>query len=171
MGRTDGANPRARSERLRSVMAQCGRAVAAVACLAAQAAPALAGPPDPGWVTSIVEEDDFWAPNNKDRNYTPGVRIAFTSPDVHSRFWQAPFDWIGSFTTAFPSQGPSLAGGETVVRRYNIIALGQNMYTPQNPALVNPDPHDRPYAGWLYGGVGRVPDHPRRPARPGERCA
>src|SRR5260370_29319385 len=171
MGRTDGTNPRARSERFRSVMAQCGRAVAAVACLAAQAAPALAGPPDPAWVTRIVEEDDFWAPNNKDRHYTHGVRIAFTSPDVHSRFWQAPFDWIGSFTTAFPSQGPSLAGGETVVRRYNIIALGQNMYTPQNPALVNPDPHDRPYAGWLYGGVGRVPDHPRRPARPGERCA
>ncbi|HEX9488960.1 MAG TPA: lipid A deacylase LpxR family protein [Stellaceae bacterium] len=150
-------------------MAQCGRAVAAVACLAAQAAPALAGPPDPAWVTSIVEEDDFWAPNNKDRHYTHGVRIAFTSPDVHSRFWQAPFDWIGSFTTAFPSQGPSLAGGETVVRRYNIIALGQNMYTPQNPALVNPDPHDRPYAGWLYGGIGLIQDTPGSAAEPVDR--
>src|SRR5260370_35429844 len=151
MGRTDGTNPRARSERFRSVMAQCGRAVAAVACLAAQAAPALAGPPDPAWVTSIVEEDDFWAPNNKDRHYTHGVRIAFTSPDVHSQFWQAPFAWIGSFTTAFPSQGPSLAAGETGVRRYNIIALGPKLYTPQTPPLVHPIPPDGPVAESLYG--------------------
>src|SRR5258708_18559412 len=98
-------------------MGRCGRSAAAVAWLAAQAAPAHAGPPDPAWVTSIVEEDDFWAPNNKDRHYTHGVRIAFTSPDVHSRFWQAPFDWIGSFTTAFPSQGPSLARRDQAVRR------------------------------------------------------
>src|SRR5260370_29038817 len=103
MGRTDGTNPRARSERFRSVMAQCGRAVAAVACLPAQAAPALAGPPDPACGTSIVEEDDFWAPNNKDRHYTHAVRIAFTSPDVHSRFRQAPFNLIVSLPTAFPS--------------------------------------------------------------------
>src|SRR5258708_16478834 len=116
-GGADGANPRARSERLRSVMAQCGRAVAAVACLAAQAAPALAAPPDPASVTSIVAVGDFSAPNNKDRHYTRGVRIAFTSPDVHSRFWQAPFDSIGRLTTALPSQGPSLARRDQAVRR------------------------------------------------------
>src|SRR5258708_27041398 len=133
-GGADGANPRARSERLRSVMAQCGRAVAAVACLAAQAAPALAGPPDPAWVTSIVEEDDFWAPNNKDRHYTHGVRIAFTSPDLHSRFWQAPFDWTGSFTTAFPSRGPPPAGGKRGPRAAHIPPAAQTSATPRQPA-------------------------------------
>src|SRR5260370_9226082 len=75
-GGADGANPRARSERLRSVMAQCGRAVAAVACLAAQAAPALAGPPHPAWLTSIFEEDHFWPPHNKDPPHTHGSSIA-----------------------------------------------------------------------------------------------
>src|SRR5260370_11064396 len=67
-GGADGANPRARSERLRSVMAQCGRAVAAVACLAAQAAPAHGGPPPPAWVTTSVEDDGFWATNTQHRH-------------------------------------------------------------------------------------------------------
>jgi hypothetical protein len=129
-----------------------------VVVLAASAAPAQAD--NPAWVTSIVEEDDFWAPDNKDRHYTHGIRLSVSSPDVHSAFWQAPFRWIGSFTSAFPEQDASLAGGESIARRYNLIPLGQNMYTPQNPALVNPDPRDRPYAGWLYGGVGIVQDTP-----------
>jgi hypothetical protein len=30
------------------------------------------------------------------------------------------------------------------------LALGQNIYTPQDTSLVPPDPADRPYAGWSY---------------------
>jgi Uncharacterized protein conserved in bacteria (DUF2219) len=32
------------------------------------------------------------------------------------------------------------------------------MYTPENFRLFNPDPHDRPFAGWLYSGVGMMQD-------------
>ena len=32
--------------------------------------------------------------------------------------------------------------------------LAQEIFTPQNTALVNPDPKDRPYAGYLYLGLG-----------------
>jgi lipid A 3-O-deacylase len=143
----------------RCIAAHCVWASIIVACLAA-AHTAIAGAGDPAWVTSFLEEDDFWSPDNKDRHYTHGLRVTLTSPDVDSRFWQAPFDWIGSFTSAFPGQDPTLAQGEPAVRRYNITPLGQNMYTPENPAPVNPDPRDRPYAGWLYGGVGMIQDTP-----------
>ena len=34
------------------------------------------------------------------------------------------------------------------------------MYTPEDFTRVNPDPRDRPYAGWLYGGVGLMQDTP-----------
>ncbi len=111
-------------------MARCGWAAAAVACLAAQAMPALAGPPDPAWVTSFVEEDDFWAPHNKDRHYTHGVRVAFTSPDVHSPFWQAPFDWIGSVTTAFPSKDPSLGSAAEPIDRFDALQLNLGIVGP-----------------------------------------
>jgi hypothetical protein len=36
------------------------------------------------------------------------------------------------------------------------------MFTPQDTAREDPDPDDRPYAGWLYGGVGLIQDTDRR---------
>jgi lipid A 3-O-deacylase len=107
---------------------------------------------DDAWTGSIVEEDDFWAPDNRDRHYTHGIRFSATSGDLHDPSWQAPFDWLAS--------GLPIFGGGTdpdVARRYSLV-LGQNIYTPENGGLVNPDPRDRPYAGWLYGGVGLMQD-------------
>jgi len=34
---------------------------------------------DEAWTGDIVEEDDFWAPNNRDRHYTHGIRFSATS--------------------------------------------------------------------------------------------
>lgn len=107
---------------------------------------------DEAWTGSIVEEDDFWAPDNRDRHYTHGIRFSATSGDVHDPGWNAPFEWLASGLPVF-------GGGSDpdVVRRYNLV-FGQNIYTPENGGLNNPDPHDRPYAGWLYGGVGLMQD-------------
>ncbi len=107
---------------------------------------------DDAWTGSVVEEDDFWAPDNRDRHYTHGLRLSATSGDVHDPAWRAPFDWLNPGL-------PIFEGGTDpdVVRRYNLV-LGQNIYTPENGGLVNPDPRDRPYAGWLYGGVGLMQD-------------
>lgn len=116
--------------------------------------------PDTDWTGTVLEEDDFWAPQNKDRHYTHGIRFSTTTGDVLSPFWQAPFNFLGSFTPAFPNVPTSGPEDELVSRRYNIIPLGQNMYTPQNFTLFNPDPRDRPYAGWLYGGIGMMQDTP-----------
>lgn len=105
---------------------------------------------DNHWTETLLEEDDYWAPHNHDRHYTHGIRFSGTSGDVHDPLWLEPFTWFGP---VFPD-APGAA------RRYNLIPLGQNIYTPQNYTLVNPDPRDRPYAGWLYGGAGLMQDTP-----------
>jgi lipid A 3-O-deacylase len=74
-----------------------------------------------------------------------------TSGDAHGD-WRKPFDWLASGLPIF--RGDS---DPDVVRRYNLM-LGQNIYTPEDGGLINPDPRDRPYAGWLYGGVGLMQD-------------
>jgi lipid A 3-O-deacylase len=124
--------------------------LAAAALLSAASARAQQAAPDNDWTATVLEEDDYWAPHNHDRHYTHGIRFSGTSGDVQDPFWEQPFTW---FPLIFPD-------ATDVSRRYNLIPLGQNIYTPQNPALVNPDPRDRPYAGWLYGGAGLMQDTP-----------
>src|SRR5258708_29121703 len=102
------------------------------------------------WTATVLEEDDFWTPHHSDRHYTHGARASTTSGEVEGA-WQRPFIWLGDLTPAFPNAAD-------VSRRYNLILLGQNMYTPENFQLFNPDPRDRPYAGWLYSGVGMMQD-------------
>jgi len=39
-------------------------------------------------------------------------------------------------------------------RAHNIgLTIGQNMYTPSDISISTPITDDRPYAGWLYGGI------------------
>jgi lipid A 3-O-deacylase len=132
----------------------CVRRTAAIATasillvLLARAVPAA----ESGWSLTGIEEDDYFAPHNKDEHYTQGLRISMTSPDVKSAFWNRPFallPWL------FPAAG---SGRGNVARRYNLIVLAQNMYTPRERSLAIPDPRDRPYAGWLYTGAGLMED-------------
>lgn len=116
--------------------------------------PAPVARADSAWTETVLEEDDFWAPDNRDRHYTHGIRFSATSGDIEEERWQKPFDWLHSFLPIFGSEG----NGDTS-RRYNLIPLGQNMYTPENFRLSNPDPRDRPYAGWLYAGAGLMQDN------------
>jgi lipid A 3-O-deacylase len=110
--------------------------------VAAQAQEATAQWSESDWTATILEEDDFWAPHNRDRHYTHGIRFSATSGEAEG-VWQRPFIWLSGLTAAFPNT-------DDASRRYNVILLGQNMYTPENFRLFNPDPHDRPFAGWLY---------------------
>jgi lipid A 3-O-deacylase len=128
------------------------RALVAIAItVSVLAAPVPRARADDAWTGNIVEEDDFWAPDNRDRHYTHGIRFSATSGDVHEPTWQAPFNWLASGLPIFAGGGPG------VVRRYN-LSFGQNIYTPENGGLVNPDPRDRPYAGWAYGGLSLMQD-------------
>jgi hypothetical protein len=85
----------------------------------------------------ILENDTF---SGNDRYYTNGFLFAWQSPSYN------PPAWLGRIT-----EGPNLLfpGGAT---RWG-LAFGQKKWTPEDTLLRNPDPNDRPYAGWLYGAV------------------
>lgn len=75
---------------------------------------------------SLTIENDFFA--GYDRHYTNGVQLAVLA-DLRG----AP-PWLRD-ASADP---------------HAVVAIGQRIYTPANKDLDPPDPHDRPYAGWLY---------------------
>jgi lipid A 3-O-deacylase len=94
---------------------------------------------DHGPILAVSLENDFW--NGTDRWYTHGARIGYLHGDN-----QLP-RWTGRLFGAVPTLGFSMQaerlGGE----------VGQSIFTPENtdePELLT---DDRPYAGWLYGGL------------------
>lgn len=67
--------------------------------------------------------------SSRDRHYTQGARLASAPLPLFDRDEGQPADlWLQWL-------------------------LGQQIYTPDRPEDPIPDPADRPYAGWLYGGA------------------
>ena len=96
-----------------------------------------------GRITILEENDSLYF--NSDKHYTQGFRISdfrgeTLSPDG---LWDDAFRIVRSVAPVFEPDG---------TRRVAIF-LGQSIFTPKNLAIRPPDPHDRPYAGWLYAGA------------------
>jgi lipid A 3-O-deacylase len=104
---------------------------------------------------SVIEENDSIG-FDSDKYYTQGLEFIYLGPDVAAdSAWIAPFD-------ALADLGPfDATGAGAVSRRYEVL-LGQSMFTPEDTAREDPDPDDRPYASWFYGGVGLIQDTDRR---------
>lgn len=84
-----------------------------------------------------------------DRFYTNGVRVALTWAPADD---QSPFHgWAHALLSRMPFNA-SEASPNAMANGYG-YAIGQNMYTPSRIDRPDPDPRDRPYAGWLYAGV------------------
>jgi lipid A 3-O-deacylase len=117
-----------------------GPAFAAGLVLAMAAAPALAQTPSTAEPRSgtftFTYENDLLA--GTDRYYTSGVQFAWRSAPY------VPPSWIAN--------GPGIVLPNDGVLRWG-FAIGQNIFTPDDTTLRNPDPSDRPYAGWLYGAI------------------
>jgi hypothetical protein len=77
------------------------------------------------WTVTLINDNDAYF-NIGDRHYTNGLYASLTTPPR--------------------------ADGQDFNRRYSVF-LGQSIFTPADLSLADPDPDDRPYAGWLYGGV------------------
>jgi lipid A 3-O-deacylase len=95
---------------------------------------------DDGILTMQFENDLF---GNSDGHFTHGTRLA----------WMAPENRVPEWVTDAASYVPLF--DETASKRV-VFSLGQNIYTPDDITARNPDPNDRPYAGWTYIGVGLV---------------
>jgi hypothetical protein len=112
------------------------RALVSAAVVLGAALPTTTAARDLGTFTFTLDNDLF---GGSDRYYTNGIRLAWRSPAY------APPDWlaaVGRFgAPLLPPDGE---------RRWG-LALGQNLYTPEDISREDPDPDDRPYAAWLYG--------------------
>lgn len=93
-------------------------------------------------------ENDMFA-SGDDRHYTNGVRFSYlakASPCVSEVC-------LDGLIKDFASLVPGFGRGEEKRVSYS---FGQNMYTPEDISLSGLQTNERPYAGWLYGGLGFV---------------
>jgi hypothetical protein len=113
-------------------------------------APAFAACTD-GVFSFYLENDLF---SNTDRNYTSGLKGTWISPNL-ADFDQPKCvpDWI-SWVEQRIRSGLELRFNTEATERNFVATLGQEIYTPRDPARSDPIPDDRPYAGWLYLGLG-----------------
>lgn len=90
--------------------------------------------------TFVTENDKYFA--GTDRHYTNGLKLLWlgeTSLDESEEFIQGVANWVPTLRTDADQQ------------RYKLgLALGQNIYTPEDTETTVLQPDDRPYAGWLY---------------------
>lgn len=102
---------------------------------------------------SIYFENDLFG--GTDQRYTNGVRLGWTSPDL-KKFSESGLPApIGNLAEALPWIN------QTAYQKNVAIVLGQAMYTPTDIQRTELIEDDRPYAGWLYTGVGFIWKNPR----------
>ena len=99
-------------------------------------------------------ENDLFA--DTDQYYTNAVKLTWLTKDLRE-YRQALPEWLTLATWLAPpaSQPPDDGQPSTL---YNIaFSLGQDIYTPDNIESSTLLEEDRPYAGWLYGGLALWP--------------
>jgi hypothetical protein len=108
---------------------------------------AAQGDYDNSWTFSFHFENDLFA--DTDQNYTSGVKLSWVSPDL-TRFRdneKLPA-WIYPYIEVLPFIN------EPDRERNVVISVGQSIFTPQDIERSDLITDDRPYAGWLYLGLG-----------------
>lgn len=119
-------------------------AIAFLCCVALRAAAADPGP----WTVNVYFENDLF--DETDQNYTNGIRLSWISPDTTSYQNDPAFpSWLreaNRHLRLLHSNDPGL--------QHNlVVSVGQLMFTPDNVQATAPVPDQRPYAGYLYGGI------------------
>ncbi len=100
------------------------------------------------WTLNVYFENDLFG--ETDQNYTNGVRISWVSPDT-SELVSDP---------QYPAWLQHLNNRLRFFNRINdklehnlVLSLGQLMYTPSSTERYDVVVDERPYAGYLYGGI------------------
>lgn len=97
---------------------------------------------------STYFENDLFA--GTDRYYTNGVKLGWSSADL-AKFSDTPYA-----SPLLPLLNAIPFVNKPDYQKNLTFSVGQNIYTPDNTETAEPVRGDRPYAGWLYGGVGLV---------------
>ena len=122
----------------RLVMRKIWVGAAAVAAWVAATSAGAADAPKSGAFSVLFENDILF---NTDRHYTNGAALAYTTAPQDTP------DWAADLARDLPV----FEQGSDIRMSY---MLAQDIFTPQDTTLADPDPNDRPYAGYLYLGLG-----------------
>ena len=125
----------------------CVLALGALAAAGAQAAL----PKCVGGVLGLYVENDLLY--RTDRNYTSGVKLTWVSPDIEDHVDD---ECVPAWVQPINEKVRDLfALRFSAARQRNmVITLGQAMYTPGDKKRNDLIREDRPYAGWMYLGLG-----------------
>lgn len=91
---------------------------------------------------SFVAENDLFG-SSRDQHYTHGSKVSWLSP--RNAAPEFAYD-VANFLPMFPD------GGSLRIS----YSAGQSIFTPDDIRIVEPPEDSRPYAGWLYAGIGIV---------------
>ena len=92
---------------------------------------------------SFQFENDVMDPGASDRHYTNGLLLSYQTGE--NRIWP----WLDSWARRHYFQDPE-------VRLHASLAVGHNLYTPEDISTTELVVDDRPYAGWLHVDLGLV---------------
>ncbi len=100
------------------------------------------------WTLNVYFENDLFG--ETDQNYTNGVRMSWVSPDTNSpRNVPLLPKWLDELNPQLHFfNHPDLPIEHNIV-----FSLGQLMYTPTSTERYDLVVDQRPYAGYLYGGI------------------
>lgn len=107
-----------------------------------------AGKDEAGGTLGLYLENDLFA--NTDEHYTSGFKLSWSSHDLEQ------FSDSRYANPLLPLFNVIPYINEQNYQKNLVFALGQNIYTPVNTMTEELIEDDRPYAGWLYLGVGVV---------------
>jgi lipid A 3-O-deacylase len=104
--------------------------------------------PGRDWTFNALEENDSFV--DGDEHYTQAVYFSLFAAQRsgEDRFFDR-LRGIADAIMVLPAEGGRIHFGGF---------LGQSIFTPEDIRRPEPDPRDRPYAGWLYGGVSLYRD-------------
>ncbi len=88
-------------------------------------------------------ENDVFDPDASDRHYTNGMLFSYQTGE--NRVW----NWLDGWARRHYFPDPD-------VRLHASLAVGHNLYTPEDISTTELVVNDRPYAGWLHVDLGLV---------------
>ncbi|MEO8599566.1 MAG: lipid A deacylase LpxR family protein [bacterium] len=101
----------------------------------------------PGIINFYLENDLV---SGSDSDYTNGVKVSWVSANLKD-YTNDPClpHWVRALNRVFESVHPGKYASRNMV-----VTAGQAMYTPSDKLATGIVKDDRPYAGWLYLGLG-----------------
>ena len=100
------------------------------------------------WTLNVYFENDLFG--ETDQNYTNGVRISWVSPDTNKLASEPLYpDWLQDLN----KQLRFFNRIDDELEHNVVLSLGQLIYTASSTERYDLVVDERPYAGYLYGGI------------------